>query len=120
MRTACDAGRARIAHHSLYYAHSVPLAAQAPHRRVLDAPGPPGEAEAEYTVAQTREVTQVAKHARRGDQVERRRWQQWRPHQRRATAAAAEAALACSTTVAVFQAAGSAMKVLTPLPADVA
>ena len=38
--------------HILYYAHSVPLAAQAPHRRVLDDPGPPGEAGAKNAVAQ--------------------------------------------------------------------
>ena len=49
VRTACGAGRARIV---LYYAHSVPLAAQAPHRRVLDDPGPPGEAGAKNAVAQ--------------------------------------------------------------------
>lgn len=85
-----------------------------------DAPGPPGEAEAECTVAQTMAVTRVAKDDRRSDRAERRRWQQWRPHQRRATAAAATEALALSTTAAVLQAAGSAMEVLTPLPADVA
>ena len=112
MRTACDTRR--IA----YHAHSVPLAAQAPHRRVLDAPGPPGEAGAEYIVAQSIAVTRVAKDARRRDRAEQRRWQHWR--QRRATAAAAAAALALSTTAAVVQAAGSAMEVLTPLPADVA
>ena len=87
---------------------------------MLDAPGPPGEAEVECTVAQTVPVTGVAKDARRRDRAERRPWQQWRPHQRRATAAAAAEVLALSTTSAVVQAAGSAMEVLTPLPVDVA